>query len=209
MNESIILQNEFFHILKSAGVSEELIWKSWEEIYIRYSESHRKYHTLIHLYYFLNRLKEFQNRISDWDTVLLALFYHDLIYDVKEKDNEEQSADISQTRLELFGYSKDRISLCKNLILATKTHESTQDETADIFTDCDLSILGAELKYYQKYSEQIREEYNIYPDELYKPGRKKVLEHFLSMDFIFKTKEYREKKEKQARENLSWELGTL
>ncbi|MGJ4745117.1 hypothetical protein ACQV5M_02045 [Leptospira sp. SA-E8] len=60
-----------------------------------------------------------------------------------------------------------------------------------------------------RYSKQIREEYDIYPDELYKPGRKKVLEYFLSMDSIFKTKEYREKKEKQARENLSWELGIL
>jgi predicted metal-dependent HD superfamily phosphohydrolase len=39
--------------------------------------------------------------------------------------------------------------------------------------DADLSILGKDLDTYLAYTKMIRKEYSIYPDFLYKPGRKK------------------------------------
>ena len=49
----------------------------------------------------------------------------------------------------------------------------------------------------------------MYPDMMYKPGRKKLLEHFLAMPHIFKTAFFRERLEVQARENLMRELELL
>jgi predicted metal-dependent HD superfamily phosphohydrolase len=49
----------------------------------------------------------------------------------------------------------------------------------------------------------------MYPDFLYRPGRRKVLQHFLDMERIFKTEEFASKFEKQARVNLGWELRGL
>jgi len=42
----------------------------------------------------------------------------------------------------------------------------------------------------------------VYPDLVYNPGRKKVLNHFLAMDSIFKTDYFYNKFDRQAKENL-------
>jgi predicted metal-dependent HD superfamily phosphohydrolase len=44
---------------------------------------------------------------------------------------------------------------------------------------------------------------------MYKPGRKKVLHHFLAFPEIYKTPEFKEKYELQARKNLAMEAESL
>ena len=62
---------------------------------------------------------------------------------------------------------------------------------------------------YYKYSQDIRAEYSIYPDDVYYPARKKVLQHFMSMKSIYKTEFFINKFEALARENLHHELGGI
>jgi len=69
--------------------------------------------------------------------------------------------------------------------------------------------LGQPSDVYEQYCGQIRKEYSIYPDIVYKPGRKKVLIHFLNMEKIFKTSFFYDKYELQARANLESELKRL
>ena len=59
---------------------------------------------------------------------------------------------------------------------------------------------------YSKYYQNVRKEYSIYPEILYKLGRKKVLKHFLAMEKIFKTDYFYQKFEKNARMNLQREF---
>lgn len=68
------------------------------------------------------------------------------------------------------------------MILATKKHELLND-SADLklFLDFDLSILGTSAEVYQRYSQAIRKEYSWGPYFLYRKGRKKILENFLSI----------------------------
>jgi predicted metal-dependent HD superfamily phosphohydrolase len=49
----------------------------------------------------------------------------------------------------------------------------------------------------------------MYPDFLYKPGRRKVLTHFLEMERIFKSDHFYQKYEEQARKNLLFESIAL
>ena len=79
----------------------------------------------------------------------------------------------------------------------------------NLFTDADLSILGSDSIAYKAYVENVRREYSMYPDFLYKPGRKKVLIHFLSVESIFKTNEFATRFEAQARKNVNDELSKL
>lgn len=62
---------------------------------------------------------------------------------------------------------------------------------------------------YSQYTKQVRQEYSIYSDVIYNAGRKKVLNHFLTMNRIFKTPYFFDKLEKQAKENLFKELESL
>ena len=90
-----------------------------------------------------------------------------------------------------------------------KTSPGTRDDDTNYFTDADLSILGSDSDSYLTYTKQIRKEYSYFPDLLYKPGRRKVLEHFLEMGNIFKTKYFQDKFEIQAKINILGELKSL
>lgn len=61
-------------------------------------------------------------------------------------------------------YPAEKTAKCANMILATKSHERSEDNDTNYLTDTDLAILGKGSYDYQKYTEQIREEYSIYPD---------------------------------------------
>ncbi|EQA44957.1 hypothetical protein LEP1GSC050_2483 [Leptospira broomii serovar Hurstbridge str. 5399] len=204
-----MLREEFYRTASKYSELKGAIDALWTEINLNYSESHRHYHTLTHLKSFLDRLKTVRTRIQDWDSMLFAMFYHDIIYDPKDFQNEENSALLAEERLNRINAPRLLIFKVKDLILATKMHRAQDDPDIRYFLDCDLSILGAEKSEYQQYARSIRNEYKEYSDEEYSSGRKKVLEYFLRMERIFTSREFFETLEKQARANLSYELEEL
>ena len=94
-------------------------------------------------------------------------------------------------------------------ILATKSHDKHALQDINYLTDADLAILGSEHNTYIHYTNQIRKEYSIFPDILYKKGRKKVLEHFLNMEYIYKTDYFHNQYHDQCISNLKNELLLL
>jgi predicted metal-dependent HD superfamily phosphohydrolase len=181
----------------------------WVKLSAAYSEPGRRYHTLTHLHHMLAHLLPAKQEIRNFDAVLFALYYHDFIYNISAKDNEEKSAEFASNILNELHVPKDTIDSCRQHILATKTHALSESHDTNLFTDADLSILGQDWNSYRTYCEQVRQEYAIYPDTLYKPGRRKVLEHFLAMKSIFKTDRFIKQFENQARLNLAREINDL
>lgn len=204
-----MLQNIFTQLLRNSTLDESYIKLFWSEIEKHYSLKGRHYHTLAHLQNMYEQLLLVKDKIEGWDTVLFSLFYHDIIYKSTVKDNEEQSAAIAVNRLQQIQYPTQKIELCRQHILATKSHTISSNSDTNFFTDADLSILGADWAQYETYTKAIRKEYSIYPDLLYKPGRRKVLQHFLSMEKIYKTDFFQAKYEALARENMQRELQLL
>lgn len=180
----------------------------WQEIEACGHEAGRHYHTLDHFEHLLQVLTPHRNKFSDWPVVVFAITYHDAVYNPLKGNNEERSAALAEQRLTQIGFPVEKIARCKKFILATKTHEPADDEI-NLFTDADLSILGASPEIYQRYIRQIRSEYRMFPDFLYKRGRKKVLHHFLGMQCIFKSEWFREHYEHTAKRNMQEELATL
>lgn len=204
------LKDAFVQLVQRYNQQDEtIVEKMWNEINVHYGEKHRSYHKLQHLENMLAELQKVREAIQDWDVVLFALLYHDIIYKATKKDNEEKSASLAQQRLNAVSFPADKITRCSQHILATKAHQSSPDNDTNLFTDADLSILGQSRDLYTDYSKQVRKEYAIYPDFLYNTGRKKVLQHFLSMDRIFKTPYFYDTYEQPARANIVYEIGTL
>lgn len=181
----------------------------WADLAKAYSHRKRHYHSLVHLDNMLTQLEACRALIKDWECTLFALFYHDYVYKSTAKDNEEQSTEVAKARMTSLRLPDEKIDVVAGMILATKTHHVSQNPDVNYFTDADLSILGASRDEYEQYTKNVRKEYSIYPDILYKPGRKKVLSHFLTMASIFKTSFFRDRLEKSARENIKWELERL
>lgn len=181
----------------------------WKELEMHYQAADRHYHNFQHLEMLLKELLAVKNQIEDWDSLLWALFYHDFVYNVQRKDNELKSAEYAKLVLEELDCPIAQINRCVQHILATKDHGNQWDSDTSFFVDADLSILGQNSLVYKTYTQQIRQEYQVFPDEVYGPGRQKVVHHFLAMERIFKCDFFYEKYEKQARINLLEELSKL
>ena len=203
------MKDVFYNLLNNYTDDKNLINEFWIEIETNYTNKKRHYHNLQHLENMFKELCECYDDIQDWDTILFSLFYHDIIYNATKKDNEEKSADIAVNRLKQIEYPESKIALCYQQILATKSHILSSNNDTNLFTDADLSILGSAWQEYELYYKQVRKEYAIYPDFLYNPGRKKVLQHFLDMENIFKTEFFKNKYENIARDNIYKELSLL
>ena len=200
------LKSIFLELVNTYNSDKSIAPIYWKEIEKKYNSARRYYHTTTHLEKLIDEIDSCKRLIADWDTLLFSVFYHDIIYNVLKSNNEERSADLAVKRLSTTKFPLDRINICKEQIIATKTHLFSNNEDTNLLTDADLSVLGQPSNGYEKYCEQIRKEYSIYPDIVYKPGRKKVLSHFLNMEKIFKTSFFYEKYEFQARKNLESEL---
>ena len=203
------LKEIFSNLLINYTTNSSLINELWDEVEKNYSEKKRHYHTLQHLENLLITLTEVKSEIQHWESILFTLFYHDIIYTALKSDNEENSALLAEKRMQQLSVSNDIIERCKNQILATKSHGKSTDSDTNYFTDADLSVLGQPWEIYSLYYKNVRKEYAIYPDFIYNPGRKKVIQHFLSMNSIFKTDYFYNQFEKVAKENLMKELSSL
>ncbi|MFC0427186.1 HD domain-containing protein [Chryseobacterium scophthalmum] len=205
----MILKDRFESLCLNFTKDKILIEKFWFEIEKKYSGKSRHYHNLQHLETLFEEIEYVKDKIKNFNTISFSIFYHDVIYDATSKLNEEKSADIAKERLEILGLNNEDLQQVYEHILATKSHQKSENEDTNFLLDADLSVLGKSSEAYSEYTKQIRKEYSIYPDFLYKPGRKKVLQHFLELESIFKTEFFRNKYETQARENLEFELKGL
>lgn len=204
-----MLQEEFFNVCKHYTDDRSIIRDLWEEIKRCYSSSARHYHNYAHLQHLFRDLLVVKQQINDWDSLLLALLYHDIIYDPTSKTNEEESAQLMAIRLSSIRVSSEKIKKCQMHVLATKNHITTAQPDTSFFVDADLAILGAPWPAYHIYSHQIRQEYMMYADNIYWEGRKAVLSKFLSQDRIYKTDHFFLLYERQAKKNLKKELAAI
>lgn len=190
--------------------NEELINSEFDKLADQYASPGRFYHNLHHIEALLSLQQAYANNIRNNEVLQIAIFYHDVTYNVLKSDNEEQSALAAGAFLQQTIFPPFQIITVMDYIRATKTHTGEEhDDDLDFLLDFDLSILGSPGDVYRQYAQQIRQEYSVYPDEVYNPGRKKVLGHFLEKPVIYRTDVFREQYEAQARQNMMGELNVL
>jgi len=183
-----VLKDTFINLLTNYTNSDHIVAQFWAEIEEKYTHKKRHYHTLSHLENLLTQLTEVKFSIESWESILFTMFFHDIIYDALKSDNEEKSAELARQRMTQISVPDYIINNCKTQIIATKKHLVHPESDTNYFTDADLSILGQSLENYTTYSQNVRKEYSVYPDLIYNTGRKKVLEHFIKMERIFKNR---------------------
>jgi len=179
------------------------------ELIARYSEPHRRYHTVRHLDECFERLDEIRSLARHPAEIELALWFHDAIYDVKRHDNEEKSADWARASATAAGVAADACERVYSLILSTRHQAAASGGDAEILVDIDLSILGAAPVRFDEYERQVREEYSWVPDFLFRRERKAILKEFFARPRIFSTTHFRDRYEQQARSNIERSLERL
>ena len=201
------LDRIYSELLSNIGFSANEIQKNWMDLEKAYSKKSRHYHNLTHIKDMIASFDTYRDQLQNPNEILFSIFYHDVVYSASKKDNELKSAEYALAIL------PENIKLDKQLVFdaicATQQHQHNEVEDINWLIDFDLKILARNWKEYQIYFEQIRKEYRIYPDFLYKPGRAKALKHFLEHEFIFQTEEFRKLYEEKARNNIEKEISIL
>ena len=187
----------------AAHLTEELR----EDLLARWSETHRKHHTVAHLHEMLDAIGLLAEAGIEFDreAVELAAWFHDAIYEVGRDDNEDRSAELAR---ELLASSPIRDEVAR-LVMVTKTHNVDDDDVnGAVLSDADRSVLGSEPLRYRTYAAAVREEYADVPDEVFKPVRAQVLSSLLD-GRLFHTAAGRERWEERARRNIAEEIRAL
>lgn len=132
----------------------------------KYSEPHRYYHTWEHILYMVDKAEKYGYL---YNNVILAILFHDIVYDPLRKDNEEKSS-------ELFKSFFPDNEIVYNAILNTKTH-TDGDDVSRMLNILDLYVLTyGTLGDFMKYEDNIFKEYQFVDLNVYKKNRIEFLQ---------------------------------
>ena len=165
---------------EAQGASPSLI----EEILGAYSGKGRYYHVRNHL----RHMFEVYDRFFQEPNIALelAFWYHDFVYDPTACDNEVQSANIGQMRVERMLQVPSPVGAkIRNLILFSQYTRQPETREEMILHDIDLAIFGEGLDLFVRYEGDIRLEYQFVEIEAYRKGRASILKRFLRDPFYF------------------------
>ena len=123
----------------------------WKFLSASYSEPHRKYHTLGHIGHCLEEFEPARGLANDSIAVEMALWYHDVVYDPRSKENEERSAVLATEAAAAMGWDRDRRERVAGLIRASTHLAAAEEADARLFTDIDLAILGQPRDVFDQY----------------------------------------------------------
>jgi predicted metal-dependent HD superfamily phosphohydrolase len=188
-------------------------WDEFAKIMAAYGEKRRKYHGIRHLVHGFDviriLLKEIPLTMREGAILMLAFFYHDIVYVVGNKNNEANSVKVA-IPYAMKIMRDDECLRMGNLIIGTADHQtfSSTDPLWDIMNDADLAILSARPDIYKKYSKKVWQEYGaIVKRPQFAAGRASFLKEF-NKNPIFRT-HYMMRKEAAAKQNIISEILDL
>ena len=173
-----------------------------------YTESQRAYHTLQHIEEMLLWFQKVKHLLKYHNEFYLAIIFHDIIYDIKRKDNELASAEVAKKYLSEHLQDGHSIYIDKvvNMIKLTAEHGKNFDKelTVDeqLFVDIDMTIFIADKNRLLEYEQGINKEYSqVYSAEEYKKSR---LDFLKSIEKVFISQYFKERYEEIALQNIKF-----
>src|SRR5262249_36909343 len=97
------LRSQWQQLFAPLQVAPQASEQAFAALVKQYASPGRYYHTLDHIRQVIDTINQLRNIASDLTVVLLAGWFHDVIYDPRAKDNEELSADYAREVLERLG----------------------------------------------------------------------------------------------------------
>ncbi|MDD9810132.1 MAG: hypothetical protein OXU71_00205 [Gammaproteobacteria bacterium] len=170
-----------------------------------YREPHRHYHNGGHIDDCLARLDlayaQVDGGVDDADAVELALWFHDVIYQLGAPDNEQRSAEwfAAQAAGHLPADFIDRVA---GYILDTTHREAPAAPGAKWVVDADLSGIGMDGESFGRDGDKIRREFAHLSDAEFARGQAGFLRDLLARERIYYTDFFRDLCEARARRNI-------
>lgn len=169
--------------IKNQGIFEEYGIRDFNKIQQSWTEPHRFYHTEQHLAKLLRGIEEIYQKKEitqeERKILLLAAYYHDIVYDPTKTDNEEKSVEVFLADVQSMTHA-DHITRVKTIILDTKNHQP-QDKLSKVFSELDMRVVThSDFSELLQWEQQIFKEYQHLDYDLYRMGRLHLLRQFSS-----------------------------
>jgi predicted metal-dependent HD superfamily phosphohydrolase len=180
------------------------------EVRVAYAQPPRAYHNFAHVQALLHHYRDVADG-PGWQQpleVLLAVLYHDAIYEAGRGDNEQRSAQLAQLAIGRWLADTDvDVARVMALIELTARHGRLRceelDHDAALFLDGDMAILGAPEPVFDAYDRGIAEEYRgKVPGFLFRLNRRRFLKSVLAQPRIFFSEFFHARYDAAARANL-------
>jgi len=210
-NSETLLDKDRFDALwdrcLSASVTCESI-PAWQHLLRHYSGPYRYYHNQNHIAHCLSQFDLTAHIMRDKDAVELAIWFHDIILEPAESDNEERSATFFKT-LATGCLTRELISKVYKFILATAHRHPPRNTDESFLLDIDLSSLGSPWeKFLENTSALLGESASSLDEEMSGPNFKFLI-RLLEKEKIFFTEFFHASYETRARENIQRYIAQL
>ena len=170
------------------------------ELAAHYREPHRFYHTAAHIVECLERMDLAAAELTHSDSVELAVWFHDVIYQCGASDNEQQSADWFAARA--AGIDAKVVDAVCAYIVSTTHGAPPREPGAQFVVDVDLSGLGMSAAAFDRDGDNIRKEFAHLNDADFFRGQNAFLQSLLDREHIYCTRFFQTMCESRARENI-------
>ena len=181
-----------------------------EELLGRWSEPHRRYHTLTHLWSALRAVEVLEQEAAHPHRVRYAVWFHDAVYEKRPGTDEDESALVADRLLTLMGCERGDVAEVVRLVDLTAVHAPAEgDADGAVLCDADLSVLASGPDRYLEYTAAVRAEYGHLNDRVFRAGRLRVLRSLLDRAELFHTRFGRTHWEGRARVNMRAEIDRL
>jgi predicted metal-dependent HD superfamily phosphohydrolase len=152
------------------------------ELTRRYLEPHRHYHSLEHIAQMLHLGRDLQLD----DGQVMAVWFHDAVYDPRSRTNEQDSAALAKARLAAIGWPEPACARVAAIVLDTQTHEPSSPDSAPVL-DLDLASLALPWDEFARNTVRIRAEYAHVGDADFAAGRAKFFQAMLQRPRLYFT----------------------
>ena len=166
-----------------------------------YREAHRFYHTGGHINDCLMRMDLAADSLGQSDAVELAVWFHDVIYQPGQADNEQRSADWFAAKAAPH-LPRELVREVAGYIMDTTHREPPHEAGGQFVVDVDLSGLGMDEKPFWRDGENIRKEAADLSDAEFARRQGGFLRMLLARERIFSTPFFYDLCETCARENI-------
>lgn len=187
--------------------SESNVDATWTAVNTHYAESHRRYHNAQHLAKCIEQFDLVADQMAQPDYTELAIWFHDVIYEPGQPDNEARSAGLFCS-LAGAAMNSDLVAAVVDLIQATTHKAVPRDPGNQMICDIDLSSFGFPWQTFLEDSAKLRAEFKGSVDD-FCLGRRRFLEAMLQRPRIYMTDFFNVRYERQARENIGRFLASV
>ena len=174
----------------------------FDEIEALYGEPHRHYHAAGHIEHCLRQFDLAADRMDEPDTVEMALWFHDAIYDVPGTENELRSAELFLELAAGRGSERFRRDVHRSIMATTHVDPPPAMLDESYVVDIDLSGFGLPWEEFLRDSRAVRAERAFLSDAEFYPRQKKFLESLAARPVFYYTVFFRERLEVRARRNI-------